>query len=164
MNRTIVIGCPGSGKSTFARALHRATGLPLFHLDMMNWNADHTEVPDELFQQRLQEAISGERWIIDGNYGSTIEMRLRACDTVFFLDYPTEVCIGGIQSRRGADRPDIPWEDDDGTQDETFMQFIRDYNAVSRPKVLAVLQKYPDKDIHIFHSRSEADDYLKNRI
>ena len=161
MKKAIIIGCPGSGKSTFARALHQATGLPLFYLDMMNWNADHTEVPDEVFQRRLQEAISGERWIIDGNYGSTIELRLRACDTVFFLDYPLETCLDGIRSRKGQKRPDIPWENDDGESDEKFIDFIKNYRAVSRPKVLSLLEKYHDRNIVVFHRREEADAYLR---
>ena len=38
MKRVIVIGCPGSGKTTFAEKLHKNTGLPLFHLDAI-WHA-----------------------------------------------------------------------------------------------------------------------------
>ena len=87
MKKVIIIGCPGSGKSTFARALNTITGLPLFHLDNMKWNADKTVVSKSTFMERLNNAIEKERWIIDGNYGSTMELRLQACDTVFFLDY-----------------------------------------------------------------------------
>lgn len=55
--RAMVIGCPGSGKSTFSRALHRITGLPLHHLDMLNWNQDGTTVPKDVFIQRLQDVL-----------------------------------------------------------------------------------------------------------
>ena len=99
MNKVIVIGCPGSGKSTFSRALHELTGLPLYHLDLLNWNSDKTTVDKKVFIEKLKNVIAQDSWIIDGNYGSTIELRLKECDTVFFLDYPVDVCIDGVKSR-----------------------------------------------------------------
>ena len=85
MKRIMIIGCPGSGKSTFARALAPKTGLPLHHLDMMYWNPDRTTKPKEEFRAALREIINLPDWIIDGNYGSTLELRMEACDTVIFL-------------------------------------------------------------------------------
>ena len=87
MKKIIIPGCPGGGKSTFARALQKQTGLPLFYLDRMNWNPDRTTVEKDVFLERLQEVLSREEWILDGNYGSTIELRLQACDTAFFLKF-----------------------------------------------------------------------------
>lgn len=161
MNKAIVIGCPGAGKSTFARALQKKTSLPLYYLDMLYWNSDRTTVSKEIFRKRLREVLALDSWIIDGNYGSTIEMRLQECDTVFFLDYDLEVCIEGVKMRMGKKRPDMPWTE---TQDdEEFLEFIRNYNTDSRPKVIDLLDKYKEgRHIVIFRSREEAEEYLKS--
>ena len=162
MNKVIVIGCPGGGKSTFARMLHEKTGLPLYYLDLMYWNADRTTVDRAVFHERLHATMEKESWIIDGNYASTMEMRLAACDTVFFLDYSREVCLAGIDARRGKSRPDMPWVETEG--DEEFIAFIKNYSTDSRPKVMELLGRYSDKNIVIFKTRAEADAFLKTMV
>ena len=161
MQKVIVIGCPGSGKSTFSRALQQATGLPLIHLDMLYWNADKTTVEKNVFRQRLEEALRQPAWIIDGNYSSTMEWRLQESDTVFFLDYPVGVCLEGVRSRRGTKRPDMPWVEveDDGE----FMAFIRKFHTEGRPQILQLLEKYPEKTVYVFANRAEAQAFLKER-
>ena len=158
MKRIIVIGCPGSGKSTFARALQKHLGLPLYYLDMMYWNADRTTVSREELRRRLGEILPQEEWIIDGNYKSTMEMRMAACDTVFFLDYPTEVCLAGIHARRGQVRPDMPWVETE--EDRDFMDYIRQFREECRPQILDLLDTYSDREITVFRDRAEADAYL----
>lgn len=162
MKKVIIIGCPGSGKSTFARKLHKATGIQLFHLDMLYWNADKTTVEKSLFLQRLNDVLKQEEWIIDGNYSSTMEMRIKECDTVFFLDFPCDICLSGIEERKGKPRPDMPWIEDDVVDNE-FIEFVKSYNEESRPKVLELLTKYNDKNIITFHSRNEADGFIEKR-
>lgn len=158
MKKVIIIGCPGSGKSTFARSLHNKTGIPLYYLDMLKWNSDKTTVSKEIFLDRLNGILSEDEWIIDGNYASTMELRMSVCDTVFFLDYPLEVCLSGIKARQGKPRPDMPWIETG--DDEEFLEFIRDYNTDSRPKVIELLNKYSDKNIVVFKSRKEAEQYI----
>ena len=158
MKKVIVIGCPGSGKSTVSRALHNKTGIPLYHLDMMYWNADKTTVEKSIFLERLSAVFEKNVWIIDGNYGSTMELRMAACDTVIFLDYPLDVCLDGIRERRGKPRSDMPWIETE--EDAEFIEFIRNYNEQQKPKVLELLAKYGDKNIIIFKSREEADAFL----
>ena len=162
MKRIMIIGCPGSGKSTFARALAAKTGLPLYYLDMMYWNPDRTTKPKEEFRAALRETVALPEWIIDGNYGSTLEVRMEACDTVIFLDYPVEVCIAGVEERRCKPRPDMPWVEVE--PDLEFIEFIKKYNEESRPKVIELLEKYKEKNIIIFKSRAEADEYLRRAL
>ena len=158
MKKVIVIGCPGSGKSTVSRALHNKTGIPLYHLDMMYWNADKTTAEKSVFLERLSAVLEKNKWIIDGNYGSTMELRIAACDTVFFLDYPLDVCLDGIRERGGKPRSDMPWIETE--EDAEFIEFIKSYNEQQKPKVLELLEKYGDKNIVIFKSREEADAFL----
>ncbi len=160
MKRIMIIGCPGSGKSTFARSLTEKTGLPLHYLDMMYWNPDRTTKPKEEFRAALRETVALPEWIIDGNYGSTLELRMEACDTVIFLDYPPEVCLSGIEERRGKPRADMPWVETE--PDLEFIEFVRKYNEESRPRVIELLEKYKEKNIIIFKSRQESEDFLRS--
>lgn len=161
MKKIIVIGCPGSGKSTFSKQLNKFTGIPLYHLDLLYWNEDRTKLPREVFINELDSIIYKDSWIIDGNYGSTMEKRMAACDTIFFLDYPTDVCISGIMERRGKTRSDMPWIEQSDEVDEEFLSWVQDYNTESRPVVMGLLKKYSNKEIMIFTSRNEANEYLK---
>ena len=159
MKKIIVIGCPGSGKSTFSRILHDITALPLYHLDMMYWNADKTTVEKSVFLERLSAVLEKDEWIIDGNYGSTMELRMAACDTVIFLDYPPHVCLDGIKERRGKPRSDMPWVETE--EDAEFIEFIKNYNEQQKPRVLGLLEKYGDKNMIILESREQADAFVR---
>ena len=133
-------------------------GIPLYHLDMMYWNADKTTVEKSVFLERLSAVLKKDEWIIDGNYGSTMELRMAACDTVIFLDCPLDVCLDGIKERRGKSRSDMPWIETE--EDAEFIEFIKNYNEQQKPKVLELLKKYSDKNIIVFKSREEADAFL----
>ena len=159
MEKIIIIGCPGGGKSTLARALHALTEIPLYHLDLMYWNSDRTTVEKSVFLERLADAMSGDEWIIDGNYSSTMEMRIAACDTVILLDYPTEICLAGIRARRGKVRADMPWVELE--EDAEFMEFARTFREKEIPKILARIEKHrADKAVIVLKSREEAQKLL----
>ena len=160
MKKIIVIGCPGSGKSTFSKALHEKTGIPLYHLDMMYWNEDKTTVEKSVFLDRLTAVLQKDEWIIDGNYASTMEMRLAECDTVFFLDLPLDVCLDGIRKRRGMARSDMPWTETE--EDAEFVEFIKSFNEQSRPRILELFEGCDGKSITVFKSRREADAFLSD--
>ena len=161
MKKVIVIGSPGAGKSTFARKLREKTGLPLYYLDMIWHLPDRTSVTAEAFDEKLIQILRTDSWIIDGNYGRTIEMRLKYCDTVFLLDYPVEVCLAGARERVGKQREEIPWTEEE--LDEEFRQWIIDFPKTGLPEIYELLDQYREgKEIHIFRSRAEADGFLKS--
>ena len=162
MKKIIVIGCPGSGKSSFARALHNRTGIPLYHLDRMYWNADKTTVEKSVFLERLETVLDRETWIIDGTYASTMARRMAACDTVFFLDYPLDVCLRGIAERRGKPRSDMPWVENE--EDAEFVAFVKNFRKQNRPQILALLEQHKDKNIHVFQAREQAIAFLRERV
>ena len=93
MEKIIVIGSPGTGKSTFATKLHKCINIPLFHLDLIWHKKDKTNITRDEFDELLETILKKDKWIIDGNYDRTLEMRLKVCDTVFLLDYPVNICL-----------------------------------------------------------------------
>lgn len=157
MQKVIVIGCPGAGKSTFARKLQKKTGLPLYYLDRIWHNPDKANISKEEFDRQLSQILRREAWIIDGNYSRTLEMRLKQCDTVFLLDYPLEVCLAGAQARVGAAREDMPWIED--TLDPEFREWIEHFGDEQLPGIYRLLEQYRGRVI-VFHSRAEAEAYL----
>ena len=157
-NKVILLGCPGSGKSTFARALGERTGLPVVHLDNIWWRADGTHISREEFDRALAELLAGEKWIMDGDYSRTYEVRIRACDTAIFLDYPEDVCMAGITARVGQDRPDMPWTE--GTLDPELVAMVKNFARDNRPAIYALLEKYSEKQAIIFTDRAQADRWL----
>ena len=160
MDKIIVIGCPGSGKTTFAEKLRDKLDLNLFYLDAIWHKPDRTHISRDEFDSRLAEILSLDSWIIDGNYSRTIGMRLKECDTVFMFDLPTEVCIQGATERIGKGRYDLPWLETE--LDPEFLQFIKDFPQDTLPYIYELLEKYKDKkEIIIFRSRKDADEYLK---
>ena len=157
-NRIIVLGCPGSGKSTFARALAARTGLPLIHLDSVWWRADGSHISRDEFDRALSELLAGEKWIMDGDYSRTYEVRLRAADTVIFLDYPEDVCMAGIVGRLGEERPDMPWTE--SALDPELVAMVKNYARDNRPVLLDLLRRYADRQVLVFTDRTRADRWL----
>ena len=159
MKKVIVIGCPGSGKTTFSQRLSEKTGLPLFHLDAIWHKPDKTHITREEFDARLSDIFARDLWIIDGNYQRTLERRLLACDTVILFDLPLEICIEGAVTRLGKERADMPWIDTD--LDPGFEAEIRDFKDKNLPDIYSLIEKYKnEKTVVIFMSREEANEFI----
>ncbi len=163
MLKIIVIGSPGSGKSTFARKLRDITDIPLYYLDMIWHKPDRTNISQEEFDSQLNDILQKDRWIIDGNYQRTLESRLEKCDTIFLMDFPVDVCLSGAESRIGKKREDLPWIEYEF--DKEFKQWIIDFPENRLTQIYQKIEKYRhNKDIIIFKSRKEADEYLDNLL
>lgn len=156
MKKIIVIGSPGAGKSVFSKKLKNITNIPLYHIDMLYHKKDGTHITKEELEEKLKQIFKTDEWIIDGNYQKTLELRIRECDTIFLLDFPTQVCLDGAKSRIGKKRDDLPWIEE--KMDEDFEQCIINFTTDKLPKIYELLDKYKEnRSIFIFKSRDEAD-------
>jgi adenylate kinase family enzyme len=165
MERVLVIGSGGAGKSTFAKRLAERLGLPLVHLDAIYWRDGWIETPKEEWRGIVARLIGEPRWVMDGNYGGTMDVRLAAADTVIFLDMPRVVCLWRVVKRyfqfRGHAHPGTPagnparlsWE---------FVWWIWTYPTRRRPAILERLRKLPDKRVVVLSSQAEADRFMRD--
>ena len=164
MQRVLVIGSGGAGKSTFSARLAERTGLPLIHLDALYWRPGWIEPAKAEWEQTVAILVSTERWVMDGNYGGTLERRLAVADTVVFLDLPRTRCIYQALKRRirfhGRSRPDMtPGCPERLTWD--FLRWIWRYPVERRPKILQQLSELrTDQQAIIFHTQAEVEAFL----
>lgn len=161
MKKVLIIGCPGAGKSTFARRLSSKTGIPLHYLDMLYHRPDRTVCPPLEFDEKLEEIMSTDEWILDGNYQRTMPFRMMNADTVFFFDLPVEVCLEGAISRLGKERIDMPWYDNELADD--FRDWIINFPNFQLPLIKRLLSTFSG-NVYRFTTRSQADAYLSTLL
>ena len=164
MKRVLVIGSGGSGKSTFAKSLGELLGIEVKHLDSFYWRPGWQETPKDEWLDKVRELASADSWIIDGNFGGTLETRIQHCDTIVFLDLPRLVCLWRIAKRRllyrGRSRPDMG-EGCPEKLDWEFVNWVWGYSRRSRPKVVKLLAEHgATKRIVWLRSRAEVRRFL----
>ena len=154
MRRIAIIGPSGAGKSTLARQIGAKTGLPVIHLDVHYWGAGWAEPPKDVWEQVVRELTQGETWVMDGNYGGTMELRLAAADTILFLDLPRATCLLRVVGRqlryRNRTRPDMA----PGCPERLtwfFLRYIWNYRRDRRPGILERMARYAEgrKLVHL---------------
>lgn len=164
MERVAVIGCAGAGKSTFSRKLGQGLGMEVTHLDSVFWRPGWTETPKDEWQETMRMLVSRERWLIDGNYGGTMDERLRAADTVIYLDVPRRVCLWRVLKRwalyRNRARPDMG-EGCPERLDLKFLRWVWQYPRVSRPQTLAALREKESGRVYVLRSDGDMDEFLR---
>ena len=166
MKKIAIIGSGGAGKSTFARQLSTKLNIEVYHLDAILWKTNWTGTPKDE-QKRIQhELIANESWIIDGNYGSTLDIRLNAADTIIFLDIHRLIClyraIKRILQYRNRTRPDMA-EGCEERFDPAFLKWIWKYPQTRRPATINKLEKLSEeKKVIILHSPKEVKRFIEN--
>lgn len=169
MERVLIIGCPGAGKTSLAVALADKTGLPLVHLDRLHWRDNWQQTPIEEFDALLQVELEKPRWIIDGNFGRTMEMRLKYCDTVIYLDLPRRVCLWGalkrLVSNYGKSRPDMGGVCPEYLDKEKleFFHSIWVFKKKSRQKIADRLSAAKHAKCIVLKSRREVKQFLAEK-
>lgn len=162
--RIIVIGSPGSGKSTFSRKLAEIIGIPLIHLDKEFWNYGWVETPREEWVKKQGSYISDDEWIIDGNYGGTLDIRIEKADTIICFRLSRVVCIlryfKRVITNINKIRPDMP-EGCPEYFDFEFMKYIWNFPKASGKRNLERLQRNKDKHIIVFKKRNEASKFIR---
>ncbi len=156
MRRVLVIGPCGAGKSTLAFELARRLRLPLHHMDRLNWKSGWVESTDAELRAKIAAIVSGERWLIEGTYGGTLDARLPFADTVVHLDYPIRLCMWRILRRivafRGRSRPDMT-EGCPERLDLGFLWYVARWNAGPRKRLEARLVGYAGTLVRLSHPR-----------
>ena len=164
MQRIMVIGCCGSGKSTLSKKLHQLLKLPLIHLDRHYWKPGWTETPRSEWEPIVKELAAKDSWIIDGNYGSTLDIRIARADTIIYLSYNTSTCLYRVCSRAiknyGKRRSDMA-EGCPERIDFNFLHYVATYNLIRRKSQLAKVHKVSDeKTCIILKNDKEVDEFL----
>ena len=164
MERVMIIGCGGAGKSTMARQLGQITGLPVVHLDQLFWRENWHHVEKSEFDSLLALELEKLQWIVDGNFTRTIPMRLSKCDTVIFLDYPRWQCMLGVAKRiittYGRVRPDMG----PGCKerfDWDFLKWVWNFNKNNRAELYALLEQTENVHMILLKSRKEGRNFLE---
>ena len=164
MNKVLVIGSGGSGKSTFSKRLNEILGIGVIHLDTLYWKPGWIETPKSEWGERVEELLNQDSWIMDGNYSGTLDIRLEACDTVIFLDIARTVCLWRVLKRllmyRRGNRLDMA----QGCEERFSLQFmiwIWNYPKRTRPKVLRLLEENSQgKNVIRLRTQDEGDRFL----
>ena len=165
IKKVVIIGSGGSGKSTFAKKLSEKINIKVYHLDALFWKPNWVGVPKDEQAKVQNDLVKTESWIIDGNYGGTMDIRLNAADTIIFLDIPRTICVYRAFKRmiqyRNKTRPDMG----EGCEERfsfEFFKWIWEYPKTKKPKILDKLEQLSkEKEVIIFKSSNEVDNFLE---
>lgn len=145
MRRILVVGSSGAGKSTVAGELARRLDLPVIHLDRHYWRPGWVAPTGDEFRAEVAALADRPAWVMDGNYASTLDLRLPRADLLVLCDPHRLRCLARVLRRRwahrAAPRPDLP-EGCPERVDLDLLRYVWRYPRHSRPRVLAAVAAY----------------------
>jgi adenylate kinase family enzyme len=149
MQRVMIVGQPGSGKSTFARELGEITGLPVVHIDHIHWQPRWIERSRAEKTRLCLEVEAGDAWIFEGGHSATWANRLERADTLIWLDFPVGIRFWRIVKRtvvwHGRSRPDLPENCPEGFHRETlpFWRYVWRTRVTARARIAGLVALAP---------------------
>ena len=164
MKKVLVIGCCGSGKSTFSKRLSEKLNIEPIHLDQHYWRRNWEETSKEEWKEKVKKLVERDEWIMDGNYGGTFNIRFRKADTVFYLERSKWFCLYRVIKRvikyKGHVRPDMV-EGCEERFDWSFMKYVYSFNKYHKPIIDDYLMSF-DGVKHVLKSDKECRMFLSN--
>lgn len=164
MQRVLVVGIPGGGKTTLAKTLAEKTGLPLIELDQVFWRPGWKVTPREEWRAKLTQMVAEPRWIMAGHYGNSLDVRLPRADTVIICDRNRITATRRAATRMlwsyGRVRSDMAAGCAERFEAD-FFRYIWSFNDRERPRLIQALADYgPQVAIHIIPSNGMAYRFL----
>ncbi|MFZ3577375.1 DNA topology modulation protein [Virgibacillus sp. DJP39] len=164
MKKIVILGGSGAGKSTLAKNLGSLLAIPVYHLDSIFWKPGWQSIEKSQLVEEQQTILQEQSWIIDGNYGASMDIRLKKADTVILLHYKTTRCLYGVVKRRikyhKKTRPDMGAGCPEKL-DLEFLQWVYQFNKKKTPSIYEKLNNLSDTTIHIFQNPRETEAFLK---
>ena len=165
MERIIIIGCGGAGKSTLARKLGEVLDLPVVHLDKLFWKPGWVETSHEEFDALLAQELAKDQWIMDGNFNRTMPERMKRCDTIIYLDFSRFACLMGVLKRiittYGKVRPDMG-EGCPERIDLDFLKWVWNFNKNKRESYYKMLNEAENVETIVLKNRRAVKLFLKS--
>jgi adenylate kinase family enzyme len=163
MERIVIIGCGGAGKSTLARQLGEKLNIPVVHLDKLWWKPNWVETSREEFDAKLAVELAKPQWIMDGNFNRTIPERIARCDTIIYLDFSRFACLMGVLKRvlttYGKVRPDMG-EGCPERIDFEFLKWVWTFNKNKREKNYRLLNEAVHAETIVLKNRRMVKRFL----
>lgn len=163
MERVIIIGCGGAGKSTLARALGEKLDIPVVHLDRIFWQPGWVEMDGEKFERLHRQEVAKEKWIIDGNFSSTIAERIARCDTIIYLDFSRAACLMGAAKRIATTYGTVRSDSGEGCPERISLEFLRwvwNYNKEKRKRNYQFLEEAAHAECIVLKNRRAVKAFL----